>query len=122
MNPMNFITKIFISFAFFLPVFCLQADFSDRMKNRLTEVITAKDAGSVGEGVDGYLHLREVDNTNAKKLVESENADRKSLFQALSRKTGGSEETVARKFSQAIASKAKKGHWFKKSSGDWVRK
>ena len=97
-------------------------DVSDRMKARLSDVVAAKDAGTVGEGVDGYLHLRASSNSTAQKLVEAENADRKELFQKLSAKTGGDVSAVASQFSQSIASKAKSGHWFKKSSGAWVKK
>jgi uncharacterized protein YdbL (DUF1318 family) len=100
----------------------LWADYSDRMKQRLSEVVAAKDAGSIGEGVDGFLHLRELSNTGAAKLVESENSDRKQLFADLASKTGGDISAVARKFSQGIATKGKSGHWFKKSSGQWVQK
>ena len=100
----------------------LWADYSDRMKQRLSEVVAAKDAGSIGEGVDGFLHLRESSNSGAAKLVESENSDRKQLFADLASKTGGDVSAVARKFSQGIATKGKSGHWFKKSSGQWVQK
>jgi len=100
----------------------LSANFSDSMKARLSELVAAKDAGSIGEGVDGYVHLRDGGNSTAQKLVAAENADRKQLFASLSQKTGGSVEAVAEKFSKALASKAKKGHWFRKSSGDWIKK
>ncbi len=98
------------------------ANYSERMKERLTEVVAAKDAGTVGEGVDGFLHLREASNRSAAKLVDSENEDRKQLFKDLAVKTGGDVAAVARKFSQGIATKAKSGHWFKKASGQWVQK
>jgi len=29
---------------------------------------------------------------------------------------------VAEKFSKAVAEKAKPGHWFRKSSGTWIKK
>jgi uncharacterized protein YdbL (DUF1318 family) len=102
--------------------FSVWADYSDRMKARLSDVVAAKDAGTVGEGVDGFLHLRKSSNSSDAKLVESENADRKELFKDLAAKTGGDISAVARKFSQGIATKAKSGHWFRKSSGDWVQK
>jgi uncharacterized protein YdbL (DUF1318 family) len=100
----------------------LLANYADRMKSRLVEVIAAKDAGSVGEGVDGFLHLRDSANQEEQKLVKDENSDRSLLFKDLSSKTGGDIAEVARKFASGIATKAKKGHWFKKSSGDWVQK
>ncbi|NDH00292.1 MAG: DUF1318 domain-containing protein [Opitutae bacterium] len=71
-------------------------DVSDRMKARLSDVVAAKDAGTVGEGVDGYLHLRSSSNSTAQKLVAAENADRKELFQKLSAKTGGDVSFLSR--------------------------
>jgi len=100
----------------------LQADFSDSMKARLGDSVAAKDAGYIGEGVDGYVHLRASGNAVAKKLVDAENADRKQLFFSLAGKTGGTVQAVAEKFSKAVAEKAKPGHWFRKSSGTWIKK
>ena len=100
----------------------LQADFSDSMKARLGDLVAAKDTGSIGEGVDGYVHLRDSGNAAARKLVDAENADRKKLFTSLAGKTGGTVQAVAEKFSKALAGKAKPGHWFRKSSGSWVKK
>jgi len=100
----------------------LQADFSDSMKARLGDLVAAKDTGSIGEGVDGYVHLRDSGNAAARKLVDAENADRKKLFISLAGKTGGTVQAVAEKFSKALAEKAKSGHWFRKSSGSWVKK
>lgn len=122
-RPSSFMKKLLIPvFLFCVLGAGLSADFSDSMKARLGELVAAKDAGSIGEGVDGYVHLRDAGNSTAKKLVTGENADRKLLFASLSQKTGGSVGAVAEKFSKALASKAKKGHWFRKSSGDWIRK
>ena len=115
--------KLFIPiFLFCALVSGLFANFSDSMKSRLSDLVAAKDAGSIGEGVDGFVHLRDNDNSMAQKLVSAENADREQLFSSLAYKTGGSVSEVAKKFSQGIATKAKKGHWFKKASGQWVQK
>ncbi len=113
---------------FLLSLFLLPAllnassDFSERMKARLREVLEAKDSGQVGEGVDGYLHLREGGGASVLQLVDSENADRRLLFADLASKTGGKLEEVARQFSIGMTSKAKPGHWFKTSAGNWVQK
>ena len=111
----------YLFFLYFLTPL-LWADYTDRMKARLPDVLSAKDAGTVGEGVDGFLHLRQSSNSEAAELVNLENTDRKELFKDLATKTGGDVSAVARKFSQGIATKAKKGHWFKKISGNWVQK
>ena len=102
-----------------------QADegLAKRMKARLPDVIEAKDAGSVGEGVDGFLHLRD-DGASAslEKMVGDENKDRKALFADLAKKTGGSVDAVAEKFAKAMVGKGKKGHWFRSSKGTWKQK
>lgn len=102
-----------------------QADdsFAKRMKARLPDVIEAKDAGAIGEGVDGLLHVRADDASSAvKEMVVAENTDRKSLFAALAKKTGGSVAAVAAKFAKAMVGKGNKGHWFRSSKGTWKQK
>jgi len=115
---------IFSAFSFLL-VPLAQADdsFSKRMKERLPDVLQAKDAGSIGEGVDGMLHVRADDaSASVKEMVGAENTDRKTLFAALAKKTGGSTAAVAEKFARAMVGKGKKGHWFRSSKGTWKQK
>jgi len=109
----------------FLLVPFAQADssFAASMKERLPEVIKAKGEGTVGEGVDGLLHIRAADaSADLEKMVASENKDRKSLFASLAKKTGGSSAAVAEKFAKAMVGKGKKGHWFRSSKGTWKKK
>lgn len=114
-----------ISFSLFCLFFIsapVCGSFSASMKERLPEIIAAKDEGKVGEGTDGYLHIRlKVDDSLAE-LVAIENLDRRKLFKALSQKTGGSEEEVAKNFSKALVKRGKKNHWYKSSTGSWVQK
>ena len=98
------------------------ADFASRMKERLPSLVQAKDRGRVGEGTDGFVYVRESDSEKIKKMVAAENGDRKMLFKAMSSKTGGSVDEVANKFSKALVKKSKKGHWFRKSSGEWIQR
>ena len=98
------------------------ADFASRMKERLPSLVQAKDQGKVGEGTDGFVYVRESDSEKIKKMVAAENEDRKMLFKAMSSKTGGSVDEVANKFSKALVKKSKKGHWFRKSSGEWIQR
>ena len=97
-------------------------DYSDRMKSRLSDVVAQKDAGTIGEGMDGFLHSRNSSNSAVIALVKAENNDRRELFKALATKTGGDSSAVAKKFFEGIATKAKAGHWFKKTSGKWIQK
>ena len=93
------------------------------MKERLPEVIKAKSAGTIGEGVDGFLHVRADDaSADLKKMVAEENKDRMALFESLAEKTKGSKAEAAKIFAKAMVGKGKKGHWFKSSKGTWKQK
>ena len=121
---MNF--KYFINL-FFILLLASSSAFADanltkRMKDRLSSVLVAKDTGSIGEGLNGMLLIRKDVPSEIAELVNAENKDRGTLFKILAKKTGGDSNDVAKKFAKAIASKAKKGHWFKNSSGNWVSK
>ena len=85
--------------------------------------IKAKGAGTVGEGVDGLLHIRAEEASAAlKKMVASENKDREALFANLAKKTKGSTAEAAKIFAKAMIGKGKKGHWFRSSKGAWKQK
>lgn len=119
---MNF--KYFIFFLVFAFSFSANADsnLTNRMKARLPDVLSAKNSGVIGEDINGLLVVRTKSTDKVEKLVKDENKDRNTIFQLLAQKTGGESEDVAKKFAKGIASKAKKGHWFKNSSGNWVSK
>jgi len=112
---------------FFISLLASSSGFADenltkRMKDRLSSILVAKDTGSIGEGINGMLLIRKDASPDIEELVKAENKDRGTLFKILANKTGGDSNDVAKKFAKAIASKAKKGHWFKNSSGNWVSK
>ena len=65
------------------------------MKERLPKIIEAKGAGLIGEGVDGFLHLRGKKEKTVVQLVTVENEDRKEFFKAYSIKTGSTTQEVA---------------------------
>ena len=115
---------LFFSLSFLLVPF-VQADssFASTMKERLPEVIKAKGEGTVGEGVDGLLHIRaEEPSAELEKMVASENKDREALFANLAKKTKGSTAEAAKIFAKAMIGKGKKGHWFRSSKGAWKQK
>ena len=108
---------------FFVPSAQADSSFATTMKERLPEVIKAKSAGTIGEGVDGFLHVRADDaSADLKKMVAEENKDRMALFEILAEKTKGSKAEAAKIFSKAMVGKGKKGHWFKSSKGTWKQK
>jgi hypothetical protein len=106
---------------FLVPFAQADTSFATSMKKRLPEVIKAKGDGTIGEGVDGFLHIRVV-TTEVFKMVTSENKDRKALFASIAKKADGESSDVAAKFAKAMVGKGKKGHWFKSSKGTWKKK
>jgi uncharacterized protein len=121
MNFKYFISLFVFSFLFSTAV-SADSNLTARMKVRLPDVLAAKDSGVIGEDVNGMLVLRNKTTDKVKTLVADENKDRNTIFLLLAKKTGGDSDDVAKKFAKGIASKAKKGHWFKNSSGNWVTK
>ena len=122
MKSYNFLKPVFLSFLFLGLSTAIFADYASRMKERLPTLVESKDQGLVGEGTDGFVYLREGYSEKVKDMVSSENEDRKLLFKAMASKTGGSVDDVATKFSKALVTKSKKGHWFRKSSGEWMQR
>ena len=122
MNTNKYYIFLILSLVFSVTGNIAFADFASRMKERLPSLVQAKDQGKVGEGTDGFVYVRESDSEKIKKMVAAENEDRKMLFKAMSSKTGGSVDEVANKFSKALVKKSKKGHWFRKSSGEWIQR
>jgi len=99
------------------------SNLTKRMKARLADIMEAKSKGSIGESVDGLLLVRDKKvSSKVEKLVIAENADRNSLFKILAKQTGGDTKLVAKKFAKGVASRAKKGHWFKNPEGNWISK
>jgi len=122
MNSNKYLRFFILSLVFLGAVNLTFADYASRMKERLPSLVQAKDQGVVGEGTDGFAYVREGDSEKIKKMVADENEDRKILFKVMSSKTGGSVDEVANKFSKALIQKSKKGHWFRKSSGEWMQR
>lgn len=122
MKNKNFLLFLVLSFGLSVLAYA-DSNLTNRMKARLPDVIAAKNAGTIGESLEGKLLIRTKNATSElENLVKLENKDRSELFKLLAEKTGGDADDVAKKFAKGIASKAKPGHWFKNSSGNWVSK
>ncbi len=119
---LNYFITLLVTTCFLSPLASADNSLTQRMKARLPEVLALKNSGVVGEGTDGKLLVRKEEGEKLEKLVKEENKDRAALFVILAKKTGGTPDEVAKKFALGMASKAKKGHWFKKPSGNWVSK
>ena len=77
--------------------------------------------GTVGEGYDGFLHLRKESN-GARALVNTVNNKRRDVYNKRAREQGVSADQVGRVYSRKIMEKAPPGTWFKKENGEWVQK
>ena len=81
-------TLLLFTFSFFVTHLYADSDLTTRMKARLSEVVTAKDKGLIGESVDGLLLIRNTKaDSKTKDLVNAENLDLKSLFKLLAKQT-----------------------------------
>lgn len=81
----------------------------------------AKQQGLVGEMANGYLGMV-VDNAEAKSLVESVNAKRKSIYMDLARKNKITMQQVSALAGEKAFAKTQSGHYIKNSAGQWVKK
>ncbi len=109
-----------------------------RRSERLSEVKKLLDSGKAGEGNDGYLKPRGPDGNlskSQKKLIETENEDRKIIIKAVyeailkikdlepnsdvkSRFLPSAQEA----FAAAVRERARQGWWIQLSNGKWKRK
>ena len=101
------------------------AKLKERFKERYPKLLKAKDAGNIGETFSGYVEAVKpeyLQDAALKKLLEEENADRKTLYRAIARKEGVAPEKVAERNAVRNFKKAKPGHWLKNKDGKWVKK
>ncbi|GAB4347073.1 MAG: hypothetical protein Kow0089_24640 [Desulfobulbaceae bacterium] len=92
-----------------------------RMLDRKPTIEALKNKGAVGEGNDGYLHVRKAVG-NAQAIVNQENADRKTVYEAIARQQGVSAQVVGQRRALKIAEIEPPGHWLQKPDGSWYKK
>ncbi len=91
------------------------------------------DQGILGEGMDGFLVIREQKGMNlktlteVKKLTKEENEDREILYKEILTAnqlelTKENFERVGTLFAKAIQKKMKPGHWYQVKKDEWVQK
>jgi len=96
-------------------------DIKARMKERLPVIIELKAQGIVGENNQGYLEF--IGGKKAKPdVVATENADRKTVYEAIAKQQGTTAELVGKRRALQIAQKAGPGEWVQDASGKWIQK
>jgi uncharacterized protein YdbL (DUF1318 family) len=103
----------------------------ESMKKRFESLKPLYEAGTIGETNDGLLSIRSLDGlglkekADAKKLVESENADREKLYEEIVKANDLPSDSIPQikeLFANSWRKEAKKGWWIQEDDGDWVQK
>jgi uncharacterized protein len=80
----------------------------------------AKDAGFVGEQIDGYLGLVRADaGPQEKALVEEVNGKRRRAYEEIARNDGVPTWAVASVTGEKLVSRAPAGHFVRDATGEW---
>lgn len=99
-----------------------QADgIKDRMLQRLPVLNELKAQGLIGENNLGFLEYRTATKAEAE-TVAAENADRKTVYQAIAKRQNTTVELVGQARAKQIASKEAPGSWIQDDTGAWKRK
>ena len=101
------------------------AKLKERFKQRYPKLLKAKNAGKIGETFQGYVEAVKpeyLQDADLKKLLDDENADRKTLYKAIADKEGVPPEKVAERNAVRNFKRAKPGHYLKNKDGEWVKK
>lgn len=91
-----------------------------RMLDRKPTLDAMKASGAIGEGNDGYLHIRQKSADAG--TVNAENGDRKAVNSMIAKKEGTTVEQVAKTAAKRLRDFAAPGHWVQKDDGSWQQK
>ncbi|MEA2082908.1 MAG: DUF1318 domain-containing protein [Thermodesulfobacteriota bacterium] len=92
-----------------------------RMKARLPAIRELKDQHMVGENNQGFIEFlgNAIENQD---IVESENSDRWSIYDAIANQQGISADIVGRLRAMKNAERARPGDMIQNENNDWIRK
>ncbi|PIE71903.1 MAG: hypothetical protein CSA22_00355 [Deltaproteobacteria bacterium] len=118
LKPAHFIAITLI--VCLMPVLAVSGGIKERMRSRIPALKVLKAEGIIGENNRGYLEFRAPETQ--KQLVMAENADRKTVYQAIAKKQGATLELVEQLRARQIAEKALPGVWIQLPDGTWKKK
>jgi hypothetical protein len=83
-----------------------------------------RDAGIVGEGVDGYAAIRDEARAtpSIRALVQDINKQRRAYYEERAKEEGVAAAAIARIYAKTIYEKAPSGWWFRTDGGAWRQK
>jgi len=88
-----------------------------------TDLDTAKSAGQIGEGPDGYLHVVDPNApADTRALVADVNTKRKARYQAIAEQNGAPLDGVAARAGAKLIERTPLGQYILNADGTWRRK
>lgn len=100
---------------------CRADGIKDRMRKRLPIINDLKARGILGENNKGYLAFP-TGKQERQDVVESENTDRRIVYESIAQKTGATPEIVGKRRAIQIFENAGPGEWFQDKTGKWFQK
>ena len=97
-------------------------DIKARMQQRLPTIVNLKSDGLVGENNKGYLEFVPGAAPKEAGVISAENKDRDSVYDAIAKQQGTSQQLVGERRANQIGQKASPGSWLQDPSGKWYRK
>ena len=103
----------------------------ESLKERFPSLVSYFDAGNIGEGKEGYLHIINEENLSLKQkaelrqLVKDENNDRENLYAEVAKALEIDPSQISRiqkLFAQSWIKNARPGWWIQNEAGEWTRK
>ena len=98
------------------------AKVKQRMKANLPAIEKLKKAEKVGETNQGFLKNRMKLTVKEDKLVKTENADRKFVYQLLARRAKTSIQKIQMVRAEQIRKRSAPGIWLQDPKGTWYKK
>jgi uncharacterized protein len=96
-------------------------DIKKHMLDRLPAILSLKQQGVVGENNKGFLEFIGSIKTG-QETVSAENADRRTVYEAIAKQQGSTVGLVGTRRAIQIAETAQPGEWLQDSNGKWYRK
>lgn len=98
-------------------------EIKERMKKNLPAIEKLKKSGVVGENNKGFLEARVKDLPGKEKaLMETENKDRKWVYEYLAKQTNTDIKKVQALRAAQIRERSAKGLWLQSPEGEWYLK
>lgn len=94
----------------------------NRMLERVDDVDSLKLSGKVGENNVGFLEQRGPLSPDQTKVMNAENADRRSLYTALAKRIGLTTTVVGRGRAEELRKKSAPSVWLQDEDGKWFKK